>query len=274
MFDPQCQAFYYWNQSSGSVQWDRPDGFIQAKDDVFILSALKIQSLFRANRARDKVRQTRGLIKAAGKAEPSLMWVSIRPVCQHIYYYNTESKEVRWNKLLGVAVFNSPKLDTDAGLFKDEKTNALRVRTDEEAATVHDELGPSFLSAAYSPISNRSERDEEERAEADTFLSPGQRQLIDDVSNLRQRLEVAERELDFARFGFSYANENRSQLSANWDFSVDGHTAPPRRREYLQISPEVPKHSRCSRPALPWCMICAQMRPSTLMPWMSSSATS
>ena len=185
------------------MQWDRPDDFIQAKDDVFILSALKIQSLFRANRARDKVRQTRGLIKAAGKAEPSLMWVSIRPVCQHIYYYNTESKEVRWNKLLGVAVFNSPKLDTDAGLFKDEKTNALRVRTDEEAATVHDELGPSFLSAAYSPILNRSERDKEERAEANTSLSPGQRQLIDDVSNLRQHLEVAERELDFARFGFS-----------------------------------------------------------------------
>ena len=105
--------------------------------------------------------------------------------------------------------------------------------------------------ATDSPILNRSERDKEERADANTFLLPGQRQLIDDLSNLRQQLEVAERELDFARFGFSYANENRSQLSANWDFSVDGHTALPRRREYLQISPEVPKHSRCSRLALP-----------------------
>ena len=241
VFDPQCQAFYYWNQSSGSVQWNQPDDFIQAKDDVFILSALKIQALFRANRARHKVRQTRGLIEAAGKTEPSLMWVkAFDPSVNTYYYYNTESREVRWNKPLGVVVFNSPKLDMNAGLFKDEKTNALRVRTNEEVDTVYDELGPSFLSAAYSPISNRSARDEEERAEANTFLSPGQRQLIDDVSILRQQLEVAERELDFARFGFSYANENRSQLSANWDFSVDAHgsASPVRASTFVARSPK------------------------------------
>ena len=34
-------------------------------------------------------------------------------------------------------------------------------------------------------------------------LSPEQRKLMDDVSNLRRQLEVAERELDFARYGYS-----------------------------------------------------------------------
>ena len=47
IFDSSREAFYYWNQLSGNVQWEKPDSFIQANDDLFIRSALKIQSSFR-----------------------------------------------------------------------------------------------------------------------------------------------------------------------------------------------------------------------------------
>ena len=43
-------------------------------------------------------------------------------------------------------------------------------------------------------------------------LSPEQRKLMDDVSNLRRQLQVAERELDFARYG--YANPIMSSSAA------------------------------------------------------------
>ena len=54
IFDPSREAFYYWNQLSGEVQWEKPDSFIQANDDLFIRSALKIQSSFRGAIERKK----------------------------------------------------------------------------------------------------------------------------------------------------------------------------------------------------------------------------
>ena len=47
-------SIYYWNQLSGEVQWEKPDSFIQANDDLFIRSALKIQSSFRGAIERKK----------------------------------------------------------------------------------------------------------------------------------------------------------------------------------------------------------------------------
>eukprot|EP00945_MAST-04E_sp_MAST-4E-sp1_P002851 g2851.t1 len=214
IFDPQNEAMYYWNQSSGKVQWEKPEKFILAKDDIFIHSALKIQNAIRAKKARKKVRQKRGErnVNADYGSKGSIEWIkAFDPSSNLYYYYNRTNNEVSWHKPKEAIVFNSPKLDL----------NDLAATNTSVAASP----SGNFLSDVCSPIP-KLEETYDDQYKFNGGMSPEERKLLDDVSQLKHQLEVAERELDFARFGFSYANETRSQVSQNWDFSVDANPPP------------------------------------------------
>ena len=241
IFDSSREAFYYWNQLSGYVQWEKPDSFIQANDDLFIRSALKIQSSFRGAIERKKSnlkkqKQNDEYSKDSTdtennqiKAKESDMWVRAYDSAKKVYYYyNSITGAVSYKKPTEVRVYNSPKLD----LASTEKR--IKVAEHETApssniveASFHMEKVPGMDSptpklkehtgldgsqlALVSPIQNINNDSGMVFNDLNAFtsddyiggLSPEQRKLMDDVSNLRRQLEVAERELDFARYGYS-----------------------------------------------------------------------
>ena len=137
-------------------------------------------------------------------AKDSIEWIKAFDPKANSYYYNRTNNELSWHKPKDAVIFNSPKLDLN-DLSSKRTTN-------------------NFLSVV-SPIPKLEETYEEEY-KFNGGMSPEERKLLDDVSKLKQQLEVAERELDFARFGFSYANESRSEISKNWDFSVEKNALP------------------------------------------------
>ena len=241
IFDPKTEAFYYWNQLSGEVQWEKPLVHIQANDDLFIRSALKIQSSYRGAKGRKYAKKTKqdkqqlnhqNIDNNINKNKKN-MWVKAYDTAnQTYYYYNSVTGEISLKKPDEVRVYNSPKLDLDVdeknrrrqevAAANDTSTNIIEssfhMKTDEQESSNKAAINDSFQ--FESPIKRNNEDDVTIFDDSNLFtnedyvggLSPEQRKLMDDVSNLRRQLQVAERELDFARYG--YANPIMSSSAA------------------------------------------------------------
>ena len=97
MYDPTEEDFYYWHQTSGEVQWERPENYKLAADDAMMSSVIKIQSMYRAKHAKTYV---------AGKAEEKKAavtegWAEVADAAAGCNYF--------WNKTTGEAVWELPE---------------------------------------------------------------------------------------------------------------------------------------------------------------------
>jgi hypothetical protein len=89
-YDPAAEEFYYWNTETQEVVWDKPDTYITSADDETMSAVIRIQCLWRTNRARSNfsVRRKR-----------QNRWVeTVDEGSGKSYYYNTETHGVQWEK--------------------------------------------------------------------------------------------------------------------------------------------------------------------------------
>ena len=64
VYDPNAEAFYYWNPDNGEVTWEKPADFVASCDDELLTAVIKVQSTWRAKQARANVRGVRGAAAA------------------------------------------------------------------------------------------------------------------------------------------------------------------------------------------------------------------
>ena len=125
MYDPASEAYYYYNNETGDTQWDVPSDYEEPKKGEplnlppSISAVLKIQSAFRAKKARRKVKATRGKAQAEGA---TTKWTpTLDPSSGYYYYYNTETQECVWEE---PGDYDGPKV-TQPGDEGDDENGSL-----------------------------------------------------------------------------------------------------------------------------------------------------
>ena len=56
-YDPTCDAFYYYESTSGLSVWEKPATYVMSADDKMMCAAIKIQCLYRSKKANARITQ-------------------------------------------------------------------------------------------------------------------------------------------------------------------------------------------------------------------------
>ncbi|DAZ95601.1 TPA: hypothetical protein N0F65_006087 [Lagenidium giganteum] len=103
MYDPTHDCFYYYGLFSGEMSWERPESYVmKAQRDDVLGMVVKLQCAFRISLARRRVFQ----MKVEAMARDHQMapdaelhpWIEVYdPFHKVLYYYNTKTRETRWD---------------------------------------------------------------------------------------------------------------------------------------------------------------------------------
>ncbi len=89
VYDPATEKFYYWNQHTHEITWDKPPSYILAADDDTMKAAILLQSAWKARQAIHKVHERRQLQQ---------LWVEGCDDEGNLYYYNTAANDWQYDK--------------------------------------------------------------------------------------------------------------------------------------------------------------------------------
>jgi hypothetical protein len=94
VYDPTEEAFYYWHETTGDVQWEAPADYRMAADDVTMSAVIKMQSLWRAKHAKEYCAVK---VEEAKKVASAGDWVEVfDEAAGATYYYNEKTGEALW----------------------------------------------------------------------------------------------------------------------------------------------------------------------------------
>lgn len=111
-FDPQTRSAYYVDLTTGESQWEKPPGFVVSAPHPESDGAVKIQSAFRAKRARDDVKQR------SAKHEPH----HPQSACNHDEHTHVEA--CLWDLVDAVAASEPQPLDEEENDAQEEVSSA------------------------------------------------------------------------------------------------------------------------------------------------------
>jgi ankyrin repeat protein len=167
-YDPSNDAYYYYEQNTHEMTWDKPEFYVMAADDELFTAAIKIQCCWRTRQARRKFTKTllgkkkkaldstdqkqldeakRARQEAIDKAiaEHGEHWVECYDPNADAYYYHEQySDEITWDKPEHYVMAADDELMTAALAIQ----NAWRVKQARRRVQAVKKYGPALLSSS------------------------------------------------------------------------------------------------------------------------------
>jgi hypothetical protein len=92
VYDPASESFYYWNQNTQDMSWEKPPNYILAADDELMVAVIKVQCLYRMRQARQYAESRRW------EEMPLSKWYAHEDGEGYVYYYNSWTGEKTYIK--------------------------------------------------------------------------------------------------------------------------------------------------------------------------------